>query len=650
MRAFLLSCFIICAISGTVLAAEISPEEELVIYKFPEIKPKIFLTGGYRLIEIEGSERAAEFEYLRDSVIFAGEFRALPFPHRIHLELDFLNEKDYFWDASYAYKDLILSRWISRSIFHNLDNINLIDLGEDERFKVDRKDISKEYGIESDIDAVFMRFKAPDFPVHIYVDGRLYTKSGQRQQRFLGGSGFFNDLTRVAEKREVDHETRDIKVGVNTHMGPVEIDLSHSEKRFDAGGDRILHDFYAAGGGRAAGVYPHNAIPDFEGSESTLKLHTSYTGKIVASLTLSRQSKENESSGAEADYFLGSTDLTWMPMPKLTFFFKYRHRETDVENPDTVTITDLINQANSFTYNVRQSISSKKDSLSGNLRYRLFKGITLNAEISHINTDRENADEWNLPETTVRDVVALAINARVLKNVNIKSKYTHEEIDEPAYNVESDTRDKGTLSVSWKPLPFLFANMIAELSQGRRDDIQYTINDQQAIIDSGKRTEGKLLGMIGINISENIALDTSYAYVTNRTKQPLIYGSNSEPQFITDDDVLNKEKIQTVSTNVNYRPATRLDLSAGGTYTESTSDFFPGAQAATEPVSISEFSELKIRQTDLRFSGRYSFADGWDFSLKYLYSKFDDAIDRLFKPADDGEAHIILLGLTKRWQ
>ena len=225
-------------------------EEHLYIYKFPEIKPEYSLTGGFRFIEIDGSERAAEYEYPDNSLIFLGEYRALPFPHRFHIEVDFFNKKDYFGDLSYAYKDIVLTRWISRSIFHNLENIRLIDAGPSERFTVDVTDPFEKYDLTTMMNTVFVRFKLPDYPLHLYADGDFINKDGKKQQRFLGGSGYFNDLKRTTQKRDVDWNTRNLKVGFNTHAGPVEFDISHSEKRFDSGGDRVLYDFYRGGDGR----------------------------------------------------------------------------------------------------------------------------------------------------------------------------------------------------------------------------------------------------------------------------------------------------------------------------------------------------------------------------------------------------------------
>ncbi len=648
MKRILLTSFICLIFFGSAFAEEIL-EEHLYIYEFPKIKTKFFLTTGYRFVEIDGAERAAEYEYLEDSPIFLGELRSLPFPHRIHLETDFFNKKDYFSDISYAYKDIILSRCINRSTYHNLDNIKLTDLGNNERFSVDYTDISEKYGITSSMNTAFLRLKMPDFPFHVYMDGKLFVREGQVQQRFLNGSGFYNELKRTSKKRDIEHETRDVKIGVNTHLGPLEIDFSHAEKRFNAESDRYLYDFYSAGSGRTEGTYPHNIIPDLKGSKSTLKLHTSYTGKLVASFTVSQHKRENEYSGAEADYFGGSADLTWMPITKLTFFFKYRHKEMDIENPETVTIIDKLNDSNYYTYLVRKSISSKQDIFSGNMRYRIFKGTTLNAEISHSIIDRENTETWNLPKTTAKDMISLSINTRLLKNLNIRSKYIHEEMDEPSYNIESDSKDKGIISLSWTPLPYLFTNIRGELSFGKRDDLHYTINNQDVTADNGKRTEGKLFGNIGISISKHLSLNTSYAYITYRTKQALVYGSNNEPQVITD-DTLYKEKVHTFGTNLNYKPTSNLALCADFTYTESSSDFSPSASEATEPVSISSFSKLKIKETEYKFSGEYIFKKGWNIGFSYFFNKFDDAIENLQTSNRDGEAHIILLSITKRWQ
>ncbi len=70
--------------------------------------------------------RAEEFEYLHDSLVLGGELRTVSLNHRLHLDLDERNEKDYYGDISYAYKDLVLFRGVNSTLFHNFDNITTL--------------------------------------------------------------------------------------------------------------------------------------------------------------------------------------------------------------------------------------------------------------------------------------------------------------------------------------------------------------------------------------------------------------------------------------------------------------------------------------------------------------------------------------------
>src|SRR5574340_659868 len=104
------------------------PQEESVSqeqYIFPEIKPEFSLTGGYRFVHLDGSARAEEFEYLHDSLVLGGELRTVTQDHRLHLDIEERNRKDYYGDISYSYKDLIRLRGVNSTLFHNLDHVVL---------------------------------------------------------------------------------------------------------------------------------------------------------------------------------------------------------------------------------------------------------------------------------------------------------------------------------------------------------------------------------------------------------------------------------------------------------------------------------------------------------------------------------------------
>ena len=143
-------------------------------YVFPDIKPEFSLTGGYRYVHVNGSSRAEEFEYLHNSLVLGGELRTVSLNHRLHLDLEERNEKDYYGDMSYAYKDLVLFRAVNSTLFHNLDNITLFTFGPSQLAL--NKDPNEKYGIKVGISNLLLRLKAPDFPAHLYFEGNFVVK------------------------------------------------------------------------------------------------------------------------------------------------------------------------------------------------------------------------------------------------------------------------------------------------------------------------------------------------------------------------------------------------------------------------------------------------------------------------------------------
>ncbi len=629
------------------ITEEAAPSE---VYAFPIIKPEISLFGGYGFSGFSGSPRADQFEYLHDSVSLGGELRVFSYPHRLHLDIDVKNEKDYFGDISYSYKDIILFRGINRTLWHNLVNIPLVDLDPSTPSPgVDVRDNGIEYGTKVGISTGFMRFKTPDFPLHVYLEGSYIDKSGSMQQRFLGGSGSFDNIVRVSEQRDIDRVTKSILIGANSHLGPIEADFSHGEKRFDASGDKVLHDFFTASSPRPAGQFAHNVTPDISSSSNTLKLHTSYTGSLVASATLTNIDNENKDSGTKADYFIGSADVTWVPTPKLTFFVKYRHRDADIDNPGTVSITDISNPSQTFTFPVRAALSSMTDTVSGAVRYRPFSGVVLKAEYVFKNIERENAQAWNLPDSTRKNSITISADSRILKGLNFKARYTHMETDSPAYNTDPDRSDAARFSLSWVPIPQINTYVSYSFAREKRDNVQFTEPDD-TITTAGSRDVKKDMVMGGITflILKDLSVTGSYAYLHHRILQDIEFQDPTGGAQI-DPAVPDKEKAQTFAVDVNYIPRNNLTLHAGISYTTSNGQFYPGSLDLLQPISVASFSELKERETVYSLSGEYRFKNGFGLELRYKYSDLKDVLNNPFDDVQNGNAHTVMVLLSKRW-
>jgi hypothetical protein len=653
--ALFLFFLIISGIASAQDSAEDALEEILpeAPYQFPEIAPEVHVFGGYRAAEVKGSGRADEYEYLHDSLVLGGELRMFSFPHRVFLDLDVKNVKDYFGDVGYAYRDIVLFRGINRTLFHNLDNITLIDLDPSTPYPgVDVRDRDEKYGVKFSLSTLFLRLKMPDFPFHVYLDGSLVNRKGTEQQISLLWGGFSEDIVRTSRARDIDLQTRNIAIGTNSHLGPVEVDFSHGEMRSDVRNSQVLFDTGFLPGFPNQVAIPHNLIPEFKGSSNTLKIHTSYTGGLVASATLSKIDRENTYSGSKADSFIGTGDIIWMPMPRLTFLLKYRHKEIDNDTPATITTVDVFNPSQTVTYRVRPSISSVSDTFSGIVRYRPLSGITLKGEYAYENIRRENAEAWNLPGSTARNTASLSADVRIMKGLNLKARYTHKAINDPAYNSEPDHSDEGRVSVSWIPIPKITTLLSYVIAKEKRDDLLFFDAEGNRIGDAKNRDakRDRLLGSITFLLKKELSLTASYSYLHNNVKQDTVFQSFDVDQTtIVDPMVPYKDLAHNYSLDITYVPTKNMTFQGGVSYTTSSGSFFPGNTLLLEPTSIATFSNLKIRETVYAISGEYQFKNNISLGLRYKYSNFKNVFNNLNAEVTDGTAHIVIFTVSKRW-
>ncbi len=662
MRNILILLFSISMVFSSMVYAEETVEEikeaepEGHVYHYPEIKPEFLGLLGYRYISLSGSEKAGEFEYPHSSPVIGGEIRLFPLPHRFHLEADMLNKKDYFIDAGYAYGDIVLFRDIHRALFHNLDNISLIDLNTATANPgVSVRDEGTKYGVKGDFNNLNLRLKTPDFPFHIYMEGKFINKRGDMQQRFMGGSAYFNNSVRVSQKKDIDWSLKDITIGTNSHLGPFEVDLSHNEKRFHSKGDRISSEYYTVSTStpaRAAGTYPHNLIPDIKSSTNTIKLHTSYTGRVVASTTLSQTKKENKDSGAKADYFDGSVEVVYIPFTMLTLVARYKHKEADLDNPTTIPAGYL--GYSSYTTSltgIRPSLSFQSNILSGAAKIRLFKGLGLNAEYYYEEIDRKNADQWKMAESTTVNRATVSANARLIKNLTLKAKYSHLDVDNPAHNTQPDRADSGNISMSWHPFTWTNVLLGYNIAKEKKHGLHYvTSSGAYSTVNAENRTASRerLFGSITLMPLEKLSVTPSYIYMHNKIVQDLSFNDAAgNPQL--DRDVAYKDTARGYALNINYAASNNVNVNADASQTKGKGSFYPGAANAVQPVSVASFSEMKIKETGYAVGGDYKFLGGWIAGLKCRYHSFKDLIDNPYDDAGNGIVRIILLTISKKW-
>ncbi len=185
---------------------------------------------GYRWVSSEDSLKAAEYIYPHSSVTFGLNLLSAPLPYRYHVNAEFFSKHDFYSDVGFAYKDLVLFRDILVGVHHNLDHYKLSVCRRAPRTSSTMtRNPADDYNIDFVSNLMSLRLKAPDFPFHTFLNHRHIEQDGRIQQRFL--LGYFDQLNKVSESRDIDWKSNAVKLGANSHLGPVEIEYAYDHSQ-----------------------------------------------------------------------------------------------------------------------------------------------------------------------------------------------------------------------------------------------------------------------------------------------------------------------------------------------------------------------------------------------------------------------------------
>lgn len=650
--------FLIMLFNKKATAQEQKEEEMYIEYEFPYKEPELWFLGGYRIVDQSGSKSANEFEYLHNSITLGSKVRFIDWPQRFHLDLNIRNKNDFFGELRYSYKDIIYIRGISRSVFHNLDNLKLFDLDKDttpftspQGPAVNITDVKKDYDVKSDMSNIFLRFKTPDFPAHLFIDLQLINNEGERQQRILLGSGNLDKIIKTTRAVDINNDIKGITVGFNSHLGPIEIEVSHGVRRFDEKGDRVFFDRYeeVLGSLRRAGIFPNSLTPEIKGSMNSIKLHTSYTGRLVASASLFTSNKVNDESGASIDYLIASGELVWMPITDLTFFLRYRHKEKDIDEIGDVPFPGVCDPSNNSSYDylckVIFPISSKKDTVSGTIRYRLINGLTLRANYIYDEEDRKNADRWGLPNSSKKESFSIFADTKLFKAISLKAGYTRMEIKNPAYNSDPDSSNELRFSAFFMPFNRVQAFFSYSIAMEKRDNIIF--KDQNFYRNAYERNSKKeqLFGSIAFLLSQKISITTSSSLFINDVRQSVFYRDVNRNPIRTRSDY--KDRGYNYSIDLNYEPKDNVSFNVSVGHTIIKGAFMPADPILSEPISITDLSKVKAKETTCSTGIKYRIKNDLSIRFRYKYTDLNEITKNPYNEIKDGKSHIFLLSISK---
>ena len=582
---------------------------------------------GYRWVsQKEEGAKAAEYQYPDSSLTLGIDTLACPLPHRYHLHAEYLNAKDYYVDAGYAYKDLLLFRDILVGTRHNLDHYDFLFPGDPPSLNYDERNPGDSYFVDYSSNLASLRLKAPDFPFHTFLKHRRVERDGEVEQRFLLGS--YGNLNKTSQTRATDWLSDTVTLGANSHLGPVEVEYQYDYSEFDPGGGNILTDYYPPSFSQPGDIYPHNIVPETESTANSLKMHSSYTGGVVASATLSNLDQRNNYSGTEAGVWKGAFDFHWLPDPVLGLFFKYRHKDLDLDQAE---ITQLAGAANVLSYPVRQGVSYDKDQFSLTARYKPLGRLTLLSSYEFSLIERKELDEWQvLPESTDVHTLNLTALARLLDTLKVKGQYEYKYFDDPAYNTEPDYSNQLRLNSTYTPLPWLTAFLDYVLTDTQRSDLRYLNALPRTLLEGGERDgrSDRLTASLSCPVSEKATVTGSWTYSRWEVKQDLAFaqwssmGGGGLP-FI-DFGSPYSDQANSYSLSLQYIPREDITLTSEVVQTLSSGEYTPEVGAGVLPLPLAAFSSMDAAETLFSVGVTKKMPKDWELGLTFYADTYDD--------------------------
>jgi hypothetical protein len=567
------------------------PDTAVPAYNAEQGKPSVtFETEGdfflgYRWVTTEDSLKAAEYIYPNSSAVFGLNLLSAPLPYRYHINGGFFSKHDFYGDAGFAYKDLVLFRDILVGVHHNLDHYNY-DFSDGIHNDNNPGDL---YYIDYVNNLMSLRLKTPDFPFHAFVNHSYIEREGKIQQRYYESPLNPGDPVKISESRNIDWESSGLKLGANSHLGPVEIEYAYDQDEFDPGINYFL--------GPASD--PHHVVAETESSAHTIKMHSSFTGGIVAAAKLSKLFQKNNYSLTESSTWKGAFDLSWMPDPIVGFYFKYRHRDLDLDTP-----TD--NSA-------RQGISYDKDVFSLSSRYKPLQRLSLFAKYEFSRLERKEITDWVAltPQTKIQ-VLDLRAHAKPIDKVKVKAIYEYRSYDQPAYNITPDKSNKLRLTTAYTPSPLV--NIYLEYALHVTEGDFYN-DPSTTLLASGER-DGKrdqFIASFTSGVTPKLSLTFSWFYERWEIEQDLAYGNMLDP------DVSYNDKANSFSFSFLWFPGEDITVAGDLAYT-----ITKGTTGYNDTFSLSSLTDLETTETSLSFDITKKLPKDWETGIRLYYDIFDD--------------------------
>jgi hypothetical protein len=605
------------------------------------------------------------------------------------VEGSYLNDKDYHGDLLFDYKGYYRLHLRAESLFHNLEHERLFApnfdspdaLGQTANYAAKPLDMdpSLRYGVRVKQDLADLRLKPGDYPLHLNLGYWRLVREGSSQLRFSDHAFEGPPLTTpptiysntiYSRLREIDRLTQEGNVGLDTHIGPVDLIYTFQIRQLEEFKE-IPRDNYIGRVDvantlvRSAGLQQHNENPDSRFIAHTVKLHTSLSGGITGAVSYSYGRRDNRSNLTDikgADQVSATLqniagDFTYTPCRQFSAAIKYRRQEVDTDAPAFLVSAFA---APSAIVPVRPALDSRKETINVSLSFRPLALLTIKGEYAGEFLHRDNLNNgpsemsWELPENSAIHRGTLTLFSRPIKGVRLKTLYSYATTDHPSYGSSPAEKHEGQLLATYTGGARWGATASYRAFRETNDEIiRETVNFPLSPLTftpfptplSRDRKGDNATLTLWVAPMERLTLTGSYGLLRTSTGQQALLSSIT-PGVLNNTDFTSQAQIYGL--NAAYNINERLDISLALQQIRSFAEFTPAAAvipAVGNTFGLTDVSRLKTVESALSARAEYQMSRNVRCLLDYTYRDYDEKTSSLF----DGTVQTVMAYISAKW-
>lgn len=653
-----------------------------------------WLAVGYRSYSVRGDGRQPlDYASLRSHPSLTGAIHADPGKSHLSLDLGYFNPDDYNFDGDFDYAGLVRAKVRLDGLFHNLDHLvadrpaaSIPHFADVVTFQDWAP--GAQYGIAVDRSEVGLRLKTGNFPAHLNLNYWRLEKSGHRQLRFLDESCTSCHLQ--SRSRGVDQVTEEISFGADAHLGPIDLGLEQLVREFRNRKAPPV-DFFGDSWNRFAGNYQHDAIPDAQLVQTTVKLHTSLAGGVVGGASASLGQRKNQGDltdvqgvRAETDFRKLAGDLSFSTSPRWSANFRYRMLDLDSSNSSSLTSAGAafteeatLAKAPRQPDPVRQSMDFSRSTYSAGLSLRPLPLLIVKGNYQLEDVRRDQVGEaqpeqllgvpvqvlnplWQLPADEKIQTIRLSLlgRSRDRSKLRVNSWYQWQSSDDPSYAAAAERSHEGFLGMTCAVSPK--AGGTANLRLIHKENNQFEViensaNSPQSFwLDRRQDQENLSLGLYWGPV-EGVMLTANYGFLQDHTQQDLLFGKEQLALVSWAADY--EQRVQNLSVGGTWQLGKTWTLSAEVHQTRSEAEFSPDFFAsglvfegvplgiAVDSSGLKQLSRVSLRQVGWNLGADWRYARAWSLGLRYAWDDYDDRTGHTF----DGRVQTTLVSVARSW-